>query len=173
LRRQPIKLFVADVNGTVAGETMASLSGKIGYINNVMVHPNFRRKGLGTKLMNATLNYMKTRKLARAVLDVRSENTPTKGLYRKLGFKKFEDTIRLTAKIDSLLSPTRVEMAQIRDFDEKTDIDAVYELMKSSIDPVRFKVYDFKKKDLKTSLMERILHLSTSRGFVAIREKKL
>lgn len=171
LSREPIKLFVADVNGTVAGATMTDLDGKIGYINNVMVHPNFRRKGIGTKLMNATLNYMKKRKLARAILHVRPDNTPAKGLYDKFGFRKFEDTIRLTAQIDSLPSSKKVETVQIKDFDEKKDIDAVYELMKSSIDPVRFKIYDFKKRDLKTSLMERIIHISTERKFLAVREE--
>ncbi len=172
MRREPFKLFVADANGRVAGSAMTSLVGQIGYIGNVMVHPNFRRKGIATKLMNTTLNYIKRRKLARAVLHVRSDNTPAKGLYSKLGFRKFEDTIYLAAKIDSLPSPTRVETVQVRDFDEKKDIDTVFELVKNSVDHVRFKILDYRKKDLKTSLMERIIHLSTVRKLVAIRDNK-
>lgn len=173
LRREPFKLFVADVDGTVVGATMAGIDGKIGYVSNVMVHPDFRRKGIGAKLMNTALKYMKKRKLARAVLHVRLDNAPAKGLYCKLGFRKFADLIHLMAEIDSLSTPTKIETVQIRDFYEKRDIDAAYELMKSSQDPVRLKIYDFKKKDLKTSLVERIIHPSTVRKFLAIKDKKV
>lgn len=173
MRREPYKLLVADANGEIAGAAMTNLVGEIGYISNVMVHPNFRRKGIATKLMNATLNYIRRRKLARAVLDVRSDNTPAKGLYCKLGFRKFGDTIRLVVKLDSLPSLPKVETAQVGDFDEKEDIDAVFELMKNSVDHVRFKIFDYKKKDLKTSLVERIIHLSTVRKLVAIRDRKI
>jgi ribosomal protein S18 acetylase RimI-like enzyme len=173
LRREPFKLFVADVNGMVSGATMTSIDGKIGYISSLMVHPDFRRKGLGAKLMNTTLNYIKKRKSTRAVLHVRLNNQAAKSLYHKLGFVKFEDVTHLTGEIDSLLATKKTETVQIRDFDEKRDIDDVYELMKSSLDPVHLRVYDFKKKDLETSLVERVIHFSTVRRFLAIRDEKV
>lgn len=173
LRREPFKLFVADMNGTIAGAAMASIDGKIGYISSVMIHPDLRRKGIGAILMNTALNYLKKRKSARAILDARLDNAPAKSLYSKLGFKKFEDLTHLSAEIDSLPIAIKVETIQIRAFDEKTDIDAVYELMKSSQDPMHLRVYDFKKKDLKTSLVERIIHFSTVRRFLAIRDEKV
>ncbi len=172
-KREPIKWLVADVNGEVVGATMASLGGKTGYINQAMVHPDFRRKGIGIKLMNAILDHMKKRKLTRVILHVRYDNTPAHALCSRLGFKKFGDTVWLTANIDSLSSPPEVERAQIRDFDEKTDLDAVYELMKSSQGPRRFEIYDFKKKDLKTSLMKRIIHVSTDQKIVATTHEKV
>jgi len=172
LGKEPLRLFVAETDGRVVGTTLVNTRGKVGYIGAVMVHPTYRRTGIATKLMKATLNYIRKKKLKKAVLHVVSTNTPAKGLYHKLGFKKFEDAVHFVANISSLRRPENVEGIQIRNL-EKGDIQSVYDLIKHSEDPTHLKVFDFKKKDLKTSLIQRIIHFSTDKKIVAEKNNKI
>jgi len=103
--REPFKVFIAEVNGKLVGVTIVDLSRKVGYIQRVMVHPNFRGKGIATKLMMETLCSMQG-KTRQAVLHVASTNKPAKGLFRKLGFSKFEDLLYLFGRADSLHKQT-------------------------------------------------------------------
>jgi len=172
LGKEPIKFFVADENGKVVGTTMVTKRRKISYLVTVMVHPNFRRRGIATELMKIAIDHIRKRKLSKAILQVSSINNPAKGLYQKLGFKKFDDTVYLTADVDSLSSLERVERIQVRDF-QKSDIDGVYELIKRSRDSNWLKVHDFEKNDLKTSLWSRIARMSTLKRIVAVKDEKI
>lgn len=58
-----------------------------GYIYNVAVHPDFRRKGLGRALVDYVIKAHSS-KLAFLTLEVRPSNTPAIELYRSFGFKK-------------------------------------------------------------------------------------
>jgi len=172
LGKEPFKFLVAEANGRVVGTTLVNTKGKVGYIGAVMVHPTYRRRGIATKLMKTALNYIRKKKLSRAVLHVASTNTSAKDLYNKLGFKKFEDTVHLVANINSLRKPKNVEKVLIRNF-KKGDIESVYDLIKRSEDPTHLKVFDFKKKDLKTSFTQRIIHFSTDKKIVAVKNNKI
>ncbi len=56
-------------------------------INNVAVHPDWRRRGLGEKMLRAALDLAKGQGAATAVLEVRQSNLAARTLYeRKLGF---------------------------------------------------------------------------------------
>lgn len=169
--KEPLKLFVAEVDNRVVGMTMVNNRRKIGYIANVMVHPTYRKKGIATKLMKNALNYVQ-RKKGRAVLHVLSKNTSAKSLYTKLGFKKFENITYLVGDIDSLLKPRNAEEIQIRTF-QKSDMSEVYDLIRVSEDPNHLKIFDFSKNDLKTPLLKRIFHFSTEKKIVAIQDDKI
>jgi len=170
--KEPIKFFVADMNGKVVGTTMVTKRRNIAYIETVMVRPDFRRKGIATELMKTAIHYARKRRFACVILQVSHTNNSAKELYHKLGFKKFDDTVYLTANLDSLPSLERVEGIQVRDF-QKWDKDAVYELIRSSRDPNWFKTYNFQKSDLKTSLWNRIARMSTERKVVAVKDGKI
>jgi len=58
------------------------------HILNIAVHPDYRRMGLGTHLMQFFINLCRTKKLKTLTLDVRSSNHPAIGMYRKMGFRK-------------------------------------------------------------------------------------
>jgi len=170
--KEPIKFFVADVNGKVAGTAMVEKRGNIGYVRTVMVHPDFRRKGIATELMKTAINYVRKGKFAKVILHILSTNNPSKSLYHKLDFKKFEESVYMAADVDSLTSLERAEGIQVRDF-QKSDIHAVYELIRSSRDPNWLKAYDFKENDLKTSLWNRIIRMSTLKKIVAVKDRKI
>jgi ribosomal-protein-alanine N-acetyltransferase len=56
------------------------------YVRNIAVAPAWRRQGLGSRLLELTLNWARRRGAERAVLEVRAGNRPAQELYRKAGF---------------------------------------------------------------------------------------
>ncbi len=170
--KEPIKFLVAEVNKRLVGTTIVNNRGKVGYISTVMVHPTYRRKGIARKLMKNALDYIQKKKMEKAVLHVVSTNVPAKSLYTKLGFKEFEKTMYLVGNVDSFSQPENVKGIQIRNF-QKNDLDAAYELIKSSEDPKHLETFNFKKNDLKTSFIQRVFHLSTENKIVALHDNRI
>lgn len=170
--REPIKFFVADADGRVIGTTMVTALRNNGLIETVMVHPDFRRRGVATELMRTAINYARKRKFAKAILQVSSKNPAARSLYEKLGFRKFDDTIYLTVNLDSLPSLEGTRAILVRDF-RKSDTDSVYELIRSSIDLNSLRVYGFQKNDLKSSLWNRVAGVSALKQIVAVKDGKI
>jgi len=59
------------------------------YIFNVTVLPEYRRRGIARRLVEATLDELRRREARSAVLDVVAGNDPAFNLYRELGFEAF------------------------------------------------------------------------------------
>ena len=57
-----------------------------GYITNIAVHPDFRRRGVATELTNAVTEKAKELKLSFLSLEVRESNAAAISLYEKFGF---------------------------------------------------------------------------------------
>ncbi len=57
------------------------------HINNIASHPNFRRIGVGYKLLEAALEQGGRRGITQVILEVRASNETAQSLYRKFGFK--------------------------------------------------------------------------------------
>ncbi len=60
------------------------------YINSIQISRQFRKKGLGTLLMNLMEKESKERKLSKIQLGIFKENPAIK-LYERLGYKKIKD----------------------------------------------------------------------------------
>lgn len=58
------------------------------HIINLAIHPNFRRKGLGTKLLFFLLDYIQNQGLRVITLEVRESNIIAQHLYENFGFRK-------------------------------------------------------------------------------------
>jgi GNAT superfamily N-acetyltransferase len=82
---QPDGCFVAEWDGKLAGTATTTCYGKqLSWIGMILVHPDFRRHGIGKALMNHCLKFLKDQQLECIKLDA----TPLgKTLYDKLGFK--------------------------------------------------------------------------------------
>ena len=81
--------FVAEVDGQIAGySTLIDHEEKKDYtiVGSLVVHPNFRGKGVGTRLIEACIN--RSRELGRKVVTLGTwhENKPALRVYRKTGF---------------------------------------------------------------------------------------
>ncbi len=59
-----------------------------GLIANIVVHPGYRRMGIGTRLVNEVIEYAKKHDIRRLTLEVRASNAPAIALYENMGFKK-------------------------------------------------------------------------------------
>ena len=58
-----------------------------GYITNVAVHPEFRRRGIAQKLLDVFENFAKANKLAFLTLEVRESNYGAIALYGSRGYR--------------------------------------------------------------------------------------
>lgn len=59
-----------------------------GHITNIAVHPEFRRSGIGSLLLNKLLEEARLRSIKALTLEVRKSNDSAKALYRKYGFEE-------------------------------------------------------------------------------------
>ncbi len=74
-----------------AGESVVGYAGmwvvcKEGHITNVAVHPEFRRIGVGSRLMEALITAARNLNIGSMTLEVRKSNITAQALYRKYGF---------------------------------------------------------------------------------------
>ena len=78
--------FVAEGGGGLAG---AALCWKEGYVKDLVVHPRWRRRGLGEALLRRTFRAFRDRGLPRVALKTDSNNTTQAWrLYERLGMRK-------------------------------------------------------------------------------------
>jgi len=73
---------------TVAGYGGMYVSVDVGAVNNIGVMPEYRRRGIGEKLLGALEEYSVKNDITLLTLEVRASNTPAIGLYEKHGFEK-------------------------------------------------------------------------------------
>lgn len=83
----PSCLYLAAVDGdTLVGYIGVQTVLDEGYINNVAVRPEYRRKGIAAALISLLINEARAIGLAFMTLEVRESNAPAIALYEKLGF---------------------------------------------------------------------------------------
>ena len=104
-------LTALDQNGQVLGYLGLTWVLDQGDIANVAVFPQHRGKGVGRALLQAQLDWAKSRGLRTLTLEVRPSNAPALALYRRFGFEEAgrrrnfyrcptEDGLILTARLD-------------------------------------------------------------------------
>ena len=81
------KFFVCLTDRKVAGYVGISCVLDEGYITNIAVFPEYRKKGIATMLLERIFSLAKDEGLSFVSLEVRESNFPAISLYEKLGFK--------------------------------------------------------------------------------------
>ena len=91
-RSNNYKIFVYEMNSRIAAlstcfieEKIIHNFGKVGHIEDVIVDKNIRKCGIGKKMINACIDYAKTQKCYKIILDCSEENAE---FYKKCGFMK-------------------------------------------------------------------------------------
>ena len=79
-------LFVAELQRRVCGYAILRIVAGEGEIQRIAVHPDFRRLGIGSKLMEAMDVFSREKKTGATTLEVRAGNTGAIGLYKSYGF---------------------------------------------------------------------------------------
>lgn len=72
---------------SVAGFIVARLITDELHINNIAVHPDWRRLGVGVRLLNGALLWAREKDAKGALLEVRASNIAAQALYRRCGFE--------------------------------------------------------------------------------------
>ena len=93
LQRNPNTCFVATLHNKIIGTIITGHDGRRGYIYHTAVSENFRKKGIGQKLVTSSLAALKNEGINKVALVVFSNNNLGNLFCEKLGFKKREDLI--------------------------------------------------------------------------------
>ena len=80
------KYIVAKVNGRVVGYAGMWKVCDEGHITNIAVHPEYRRQGIGNKLVENLILIAEEEGISRMTLEVRRGNCAAQNMYKKHGF---------------------------------------------------------------------------------------
>ena len=105
--------LTAEAEGHVVGYVGLMYVLDEGYISNVAVHPDWRRKGVADALLTGLEERARKLMLSFLTLEVRENNAPAIALYEKHGYhavgrrrnyyeKPVEDAILMTLKLDTV-----------------------------------------------------------------------
>jgi ribosomal-protein-alanine N-acetyltransferase len=80
------RYWVADLDGCVVGMVVAWLIVDEIHIATIATHPDFRKQGIGEKLLSFTLQSAKDEGAVTSFLEVRESNVAALMMYRKFGY---------------------------------------------------------------------------------------
>lgn len=90
--------FIAEENNLVVGTVMVGFDGHRGWIYSLAVKPDFRKKGIGTKLMKEAITQLKSLGCLKVNLQIEEDNSGVVDFYEKIGFL-IEDRISMGMKL--------------------------------------------------------------------------
>lgn len=85
-RNMLAKYYVVEVDGRVVGYGGMWLIMDEAHITNIAVHPKYRGKGIGKKLVEGLIEEVLKLNIYRITLEVRRSNITAQALYKKFGF---------------------------------------------------------------------------------------
>lgn len=93
LKRNPDTCFVAVDNETIIGAIMAGNDGRRGYIYHTAVAPEYRKRGIATKLVEKTIKALSASGINKVALVVFQKNENGNEFWGKTGFTSREDLV--------------------------------------------------------------------------------
>ncbi|MEM9181014.1 MAG: GNAT family acetyltransferase [Pseudomonadota bacterium] len=96
---QPELFFVARQHGEVVGTVMAGFDGVRGWVHKLSIHPDLRRQGLASKLMQRAEAALKAAGCPKLNLQVRATNAGVVKFYESLGYS-VEERVSLGKPLD-------------------------------------------------------------------------
>ena len=90
--------FVASENNIIVGSILCGHDGRRGYINHLAVRPEYRRKGLGQKLVEKSLSVLQAVGIQKCHLFIFNNNTDGIRFWNKIGWTQRFD-ISLISKV--------------------------------------------------------------------------
>ena len=113
--------IVAVVDERIAGVGNGILNGRTGWLGNIIVHPDFRRKGIGRAITQNLIEYFQSKGCTSQLLVA----TPMgEGLYKKFGFKTISEYLFYkTEKKLKALANNRIRKLEIDDIEANMELD--------------------------------------------------
>jgi [ribosomal protein S18]-alanine N-acetyltransferase len=81
------RCWVADFDGKIVGMVVVWLIIDEAHVATLATHPEFRRLGIGTKLLSHALRHMIEEGAHSSFLEVRESNSSAQDMYRKFGYE--------------------------------------------------------------------------------------
>jgi len=103
LKRNPRTCFVAELDGELVGVIMAGHDGRRGYIHHTSVVPEFWNNQIGTRLVDAALEALRTEGISKAALVVFERNERGNGFWERMGFTERPDLVYRNKEIVKLV----------------------------------------------------------------------
>ena len=94
LNIQPGLFYVAVSDGRLVGSAMSGFDGHRGWVYYVAIHPDYRRKGIGTDLMKKVETSLIEIGCPKLNLQIRADNVEVQAFYESLGYR-VEDRISM------------------------------------------------------------------------------
>lgn len=91
LKRNPSTCFVAEENDNIVGVILSGHDGRRGYIHHTAVSSDFRKQGIGRKLVDHAIEALKAEGIIKVALVVFAKNDLGNGFWEKAGFEVRED----------------------------------------------------------------------------------
>lgn len=96
LKKRDAAVLVAEENGRIVGYTYATaededwmwLRGPAGVLHDIVIDPDYRGRGIGQMLLNAALDFMKSRGSPQVVLYSAVANEAAHRLFERAGFRR-------------------------------------------------------------------------------------
>jgi ribosomal protein S18 acetylase RimI-like enzyme len=98
-------LFIAIEDGKIVGMILGQYFDPLpiskykrkGYLSNLFIRKEFRKKGIAKKLIEKSLDWLKRNKTEHVTLEIHVDNKKVIDLYHRMGFKDY--TLKLSKKI--------------------------------------------------------------------------
>ena len=103
LQRNPGTCFVAAEGDAIAGAVMAGHDGRRGYIYHTAVRPEYRRQGIGQKLVDAVLQALKGCGIHKVALVVFEKNETGNAFWEEMGFTVRDDLIYRNLALEEIV----------------------------------------------------------------------
>ncbi len=85
--KPPGYCFVYEKEGNIVGYLVLRIIKDEAHLMNFAVHPEWRRKKIGTQLLQFGINFCRNKGVKSVWLEVRANNLPALSLYQKMGFQ--------------------------------------------------------------------------------------
>ncbi|MBN1825480.1 MAG: GNAT family acetyltransferase [Candidatus Eisenbacteria bacterium] len=99
LKVQPEMFLVGCMEDRIVCSVMAGYEGHRGWINYLAVHPEFRRRGMGKRMMREAEERLRAAGCPKINLQVRSANTEVIAFYKRIGYKT-DDVVSLGKRLE-------------------------------------------------------------------------
>src|ERR1044071_8246105 len=81
------RCWVAELDGKIVGTIVVWLIIDEAHVATIATHPDFRRRGIGTRLLAYALRHLIEEGARSSFLEVRESNTGAQEMYRKFGYE--------------------------------------------------------------------------------------
>ena len=100
LERNPGMSFIAECDGKLAGAVLCGHDGRRGYIHHLVVHPDYRRQGIGRQLVDQCLAALQDIGIQKSHLFIFHKNVEGISFWEGVGWTKRSDIGVMSRNID-------------------------------------------------------------------------